>query len=89
MQYYQALISVEQTAQACRILDALIAKQLMFGGPVVGGPPSSCGTSRIAKGREAHAEPELVDAVVALTFVPKADIPHRTKSSDGPVGGRR
>lgn len=38
MQYYQALISVEQTAQACRILDALIAKQLMFGGPVVGGP---------------------------------------------------
>jgi hypothetical protein len=38
MQYYQAFISAEQTAQAYRILDALIAKQLVFGGPVVGGP---------------------------------------------------
>ncbi|RWZ68135.1 hypothetical protein ELQ92_02545 [Labedella populi] len=38
MQYYQVLISAEQTAQGHRILDALMAKQLVLGGPVVGGP---------------------------------------------------
>lgn len=38
MQYFQVFISAEQTVQAHRILDALIAKQLVFGGPVVGGP---------------------------------------------------
>ena len=38
MQYYQVLISAEQTAQANRILDALMARQLVLGGPVVGGP---------------------------------------------------
>ena len=38
MQYYQVFISAEQTAQAYRILDALIDKQLVFGGPIVGGP---------------------------------------------------
>ena len=38
MQYYQVFISAEQTAQAFRILDALMAKQLVLGGPVVGGP---------------------------------------------------
>lgn len=38
MQYYQAFTRAEQTAQACRILDALIANQLVFGGPVVVGP---------------------------------------------------
>ena len=38
MQYYQVLISSEQTAQAFRILDALMARQLVSGGPVVGGP---------------------------------------------------
>lgn len=37
MQYYQALICAEQTAQAYRILDALITKKLVFGSPVVGG----------------------------------------------------
>lgn len=38
MQYYQVFISAEQTTQAFRIMDALIARQLAFGGPVVGGP---------------------------------------------------
>lgn len=38
MQYYQVFISAEQTVQAHCILDALIARQLVFGGPVVGGP---------------------------------------------------
>lgn len=156
MQYYQAFISAEQTAQAYRILDALIAKQLVFGGPIVGGPAKflwnfkdsdvpetmrepklytldqdykyiitytredlkeeliavaeaasleevcmisflPMETNRSLKllldasfeGRDAQAQPETVDAVVALTFVPKPDIPSRTKSSDGPVGGRR
>ncbi|MBU0643855.1 MAG: hypothetical protein KJ731_19280 [Alphaproteobacteria bacterium] len=156
MQYYQAFISAEQTAQAYRILDALIAKQLVFGGPVVGGPAkflwnfrdsdvsASLRKSKLYtldqdykyiitytredlkdelievaeaasleevcmisflpmetnrslrllldasfEGRDAHARPETVDAVAALTFVPKAQIPTRTKSSDGPVGGRR
>ncbi|EKE71152.1 hypothetical protein [Celeribacter baekdonensis] len=156
MQYYQAFISAEQTAQAYRILDALIAKQLVFGGPVVGGPAkflwnfrdsdvsASLRKSKLYtldqdykyiitytredlkdelievaeaasleevcmisflpmetnrslrllldasfEGRDAHAQPETVDAVAALTFVPKAQISTRTKSSDGPVGGRR
>jgi len=156
MQYYQAFISAEQTAQAYRILDALIAKQLVFGGPVVGGPAkflwnfrdsdvsASLRKSKLYtldqdykyiitytredlkdelievaeaasleevcmisflpmetnrslhllldasfEGRDADAQPETVDAVAALTFVPKAQISTRTKSSDGPVGGRR
>lgn len=38
MQYYQVFISAEQTTQAFRILDALMARQLVFGGPAVGGP---------------------------------------------------
>ncbi len=38
MQYYQVFISAEQTSQAFRIMDALMARQLIFGGPVVGGP---------------------------------------------------
>ena len=35
---YQVLISVEQAAQAYRILDALMEQRLITGGPVVGGP---------------------------------------------------
>ena len=151
MQYYQAFISAEQTAQAYRILDALIAKQLVFGGPAKflwnfrdSDVPESLRESKLYtldqdykyiitytredlrdelievaeaasleevcmisflpmetnrslrllldasfEGRDAHARPETVDAVAALTFVPKAQIPTRTKSSDGPVGGRR
>lgn len=38
MQYFQVFISAEQTVQAHRILDRLIARQLVLGGPVVGGP---------------------------------------------------
>ncbi|MEU1597952.1 hypothetical protein ABZ468_35250 [Streptomyces sp. NPDC005708] len=38
MQYYQVLISAEQWAQASRILDALMAKQLVLGGPSFSGP---------------------------------------------------
>jgi len=37
MQYYQVFISAEQTAQANRILDALMVRQLILGGPAVGG----------------------------------------------------
>ncbi len=156
MQYYQVFISAEQTAQAYRILGALIAKQLVFGGPIVGGPakflwnfkdsdvPESMRQPKLLtleqdykyiitytredlkddlvdvaeaasleevcmisflpmepnhslrllldasfEGHGQAAEPESVDAVVALTFVPKAQIPTRTKSSTGPVGSRR
>ena len=38
MQYYQVLISAETTAQGLRILDHLMAKQLVLGGPVLSGP---------------------------------------------------
>ena len=38
MQYYQVLISSETTAQGLRILDHLMAKQLVLGGPVFNGP---------------------------------------------------
>ncbi|ETX12966.1 hypothetical protein OCH239_14975 [Roseivivax halodurans JCM 10272] len=156
MQYYQVFISAEQTAQAYRILDALIARQLIFGGPVVGGPakflwnfkdsdvPESMREHKLYtldqdynyiisytredlkeelvevaesaaleevcmisflpmepnrslrmlldasfEGRDRIAEPEQVDAVAALTFVPKAQIPTRTKSSSGEIGSRR
>ncbi|QQM29819.1 hypothetical protein JET14_16180 [Martelella lutilitoris] len=156
MQYYQVYISAEQTAQAYRILDALIAKQLIFGGPVVGGPakflwnfkdsdvPASMREPKLYtldqdhnyiisytredlkeklievaerasleevcmisflpmetnrslrnlldasfEGRGELADPEPVDAVAALTFVPKVQVSARTKSSSGDVGSRR
>jgi hypothetical protein len=38
MQYYQVLIGAETTAQGLRILDHLMAKQLVLGGPVFNGP---------------------------------------------------
>lgn len=149
MQYYQVLISAEQTAQANKIMDALMAKQLILGGPVIGGParflwnfqdsavPESLRESKLLTvdqdytyivtytredlkqelievaelasleevcmismmpmeanasliklldatfaGREtAAAAPQPVEAVAALTFVPDADIPFRTKFS--------
>ena len=156
MQYYQVFISAEQTVQAHRILDALIARQLVFGGPVVGGPakflwnfkdsdvPPEMREHRLFtleqdynyiisytredlkdelveiaesasleevcmisflpmepnrslrllleasfEGRGAAVQPEPVDAVAALTFVPMEQIPSRTKSSTGAVGSRR
>ncbi|MFI2380576.1 hypothetical protein ACH5AO_37035 [Streptomyces sp. NPDC018964] len=156
MQYYQVFISAEQTSQAFRILDALMEKQLVLGGPVVGGPakflwnfkesdvPAGlrehklltleqdynylitytredlkdelvevaesasleevCMISMLPmevnrslrdlldatfEGRDGGGRPEPVDAVAALTFVPKAEVPSRTKSSTGPVGTRR
>lgn len=156
MQYYQVFISAEQTSQAYRILDALLARQLVFGGPVVGGPAKflwNFKDSDVPSGMRAHklftleqdynyiitytredlreelidvAEaasleevcmisflpmepnrslrtlldasfegrgedlvPEPVDAVAALTFVPKAEIASRTKSSVGAEGSRR
>jgi len=36
--YLQVLISAEQTVQASRILDALLAERLVTGGPILGGP---------------------------------------------------
>ena len=156
MQYYQVFISAEQTVQANRILDALIARQLVFGGPVIGGPakflwnfkdsdvPESMREHKLLtleqdyhyivsytredlkdelvdvaeaasleevcmisflpiepnrslrmlldasfEGREETVQPEPVDAVAALTFVPKQKISSRTKSSNGAVGSRR
>lgn len=156
MQYFQVFISAEQTVQAHRILDQLIARQLVFGGPVVGGPakflwnfkesdvPESmrkhklytleqdynyiisytredlkdelievaesaaleevCMISFVPmepnrslrllldasfEGRENRVQPEPVNAVAALTFVPTEKISSRTKSSEGPVGSRR
>lgn len=155
MQYHQVFISAEQTIQAQRILDALIARQLVFGGPVVGGPakflwnfkesdvPENMREHRLFtleqdyhyiisytredlkeelvevaeaaaleevcmisflpmepnrslrilldasfEGRDANMQPEAVDAVAALTFVPRASIPSRTKSSSGAIGSR-
>jgi hypothetical protein len=38
MQYYQVFIAAEQRAQGMRLLDALIAKQLILGGPILNGP---------------------------------------------------
>ena len=38
MQHYQVLISAENTIQGLRILEHLMAKQLVFGGPVFNGP---------------------------------------------------
>jgi uncharacterized protein involved in tolerance to divalent cations len=38
MQYYQVLISAENKEQATTILDALLAKKLILGGPIIEGP---------------------------------------------------
>jgi len=38
MQYYQVFVAAEQRAQGFRLLDALMAKQLVLGGPVLNGP---------------------------------------------------
>jgi hypothetical protein len=156
MQYYQVFISAEQTVQAHRILDDLIARQLVFGGPVIGGPakflwsfkdsdvPESMREHKLLtleqdyhyivsytredlkdelvevaeaasleevcmisflpmepnrslrmlldasfEDREEAVQPEPVDAVAALTFVPKQQISSRTKSSNGAIGSRR
>jgi len=53
MQYYQVFISSGQAAQANRILDALMAKQLVLGGPVLGGPAKFLCISRRAMSRKA------------------------------------
>ncbi|RWZ68136.1 hypothetical protein ELQ92_02550 [Labedella populi] len=156
MQYYQVFISAEQTAQGHRILDALMAKQLVLGGPVVGGPAKflwnftesdvpaemrehklfaleqdynfvitytredlkaelidvaeSASLEEVCmisfapmepnrslkelldstfEGRGGDVTPEPVDAVAAVTFVPKDVVPTRTKSSTGAPGARR
>lgn len=156
MKYYQVFISAEQTIQAQRILDALMARQLVSGGPIIGGPakflwnfkdsdvPGEMREHKLLvveqdynflvtytredlkaelvdvaeaasmeevcmisflpmepnralrtlldatfEGREHATSPEAVDAVAALTFVPKAVIATRTKSSVGPEGARR
>jgi hypothetical protein len=142
--------------QAHRILNDLIARQLVFGGPVIGGPakflwsfkdsdvPESMREHKLLtleqdyhyivsytredlkdelvdvaeaasleevcmisflpmepnrslrmlldasfEGREEAVQPEPVDAVAALTFVPKQQISSRTKSSNGAIGSRR
>jgi hypothetical protein len=56
MQYNQVFVSAEQTAQAHRILDALMAKQLVLGGPVVGGPeiPVELQGERRSRGLREH-----------------------------------
>lgn len=156
MQYYQVFISAEQTVQAHRILEALMARQLVLGGPVVGGPAKflwnfkdsavpdgmrehklfaveqdynyiitytredlkeeiidvaeSASLEEVCmisflpmeinrslrtlldatfEGRGAPVTPKPVDAVPALTFVPKSEVSSRTKSSTGAQGGRR
>ena len=38
MQYYHVLISAENVEQANGLLDALLEKKLIFGGPVLTGP---------------------------------------------------
>ena len=38
MDYYQVLISAENQEQATVILDALLEKKLIFGGPILEGP---------------------------------------------------
>jgi hypothetical protein len=38
MQYYQVFLAAEQRTQGMRLLDALMAKQLVLGGPVLNGP---------------------------------------------------
>lgn len=38
MQYYQVLISAENKEQATKILDALLEKKLILGGPILEGP---------------------------------------------------
>jgi len=38
LNYYQVLISAENHKQAIAILDALVEKKLVLGGPILSGP---------------------------------------------------
>ena len=44
--FYQVLISAELRTQGLRLLDHLLRKHLIFGGPVLNGPAASCGRER-------------------------------------------
>jgi len=49
-QFYQVLISAELRTQGLRLLDRLLRKHLIFGGPVLNGPaPVSSGKNEIVE----------------------------------------
>ena len=96
MQYYQVFIAAEQRSQGMRLLDVLMAKQLIEEAekasleevcmisflPMEGNAALIKLLESTFAGREKETEaPKPVDAVAALTFVKSSDIPSRTNSS--------
>ena len=49
MQYYQVLISAEEKNQAVNILDTLLEKKLILGGPILEGPAKFWWKDKIVK----------------------------------------
>ncbi len=49
MKYYQAFISAENKEQASKILDALLEKKLIIGGPILEGPAKFLWKGEIAR----------------------------------------
>ena len=86
MKYLQVMISSEQRAQALRLLDHLIRKRLIFGGPVFNGPARFLWKNEIVEHDYCwtitftrddlrdelirEAEAESVEAICMITFSP-------------------
>ena len=86
MKYLQVMISSEQRAQALRLLDQLIRKRLIFGGPVFNGPARFLWKNEIVEHDYCwtitftrddlrdelirEAEAESVEAICMITFSP-------------------
>jgi uncharacterized protein involved in tolerance to divalent cations len=86
MKYLQVMISSEQRAQALRLLDHLLRKRLIFGGPVFNGPARFLWKNEIVEHDYCwtitftrddlrdelirEAEAESAEAVCMITFTP-------------------
>jgi hypothetical protein len=86
MKYLQVMISSEQRAQALRLLDHLLRKRLIFGGPVFNGPARFLWKNEIVEHDYCwtitftrddlrdelirEAETESAEAICMITFTP-------------------
>ncbi len=83
--YLQVMISCEIRQQGLNILQALIEKQLAFGGPIFSGPAKFLWKSEIVEHDYCYiftfTREDLRDDLIR--FVPANEIPNRTKDSFG------
>jgi hypothetical protein len=100
MKYLQVMISSEQRAQALRLLDHLLRKRLIFGGPVFNGPARFLWKNEIVEHDYCwtitftrddlrdelirEAETESAEAICMITFTPFDGSPACTPCSSKP-----